>query len=435
MQVDSHPLWWTNTSAIAPPSSSSLICALGTNSGIVTFDRKDKLCPIIPPHLTPGEILSLDFLPGHNDVIVAGCRRGQVVLADLRLPPEKFDYSAIVHSDIDWYGTTDSARSGTEDDTWLRTAGPPRKRSRGDRIRVMRSKFVPISHVVGMNSNQVLVSGIKHKMCIYDMRWRKISSSASFGSVSGKIGSGSGSSGSPARRSTENSAQPATPFTLGPQGVTGRTTAPIVTFPEYRNEICLRHGLAVSGALSSPRGMGQIIAVAQDHGTVGLFSARTGRRIPCPAVDKLRGTRDLPVQCLQWCRMPRETHESLWAGIGTQVLGVGVGRDDRWLKGGLTRMAPQDKEDGDDDDDDDDEDETWSSGDGSTRSSSSSSTSEYDEEQTGKHGPGREGGRRIAAGSGVGILDASMNINTTPDSDSSPNSDWGDSDCDCLNDG
>lgn len=290
---------------------------MGTNTGLVTFGRNEKLSSIIPNSLSPGEILGLDFLPGHrNEVLIAGGRRGKVLLADLRIPPERFEYSAVVHSDVDWHGMH---RTGFDLNERRTVRGARYKKFRRNRYSCNgkgsgghisdswnhTEKGLSISHVVGMNENQILVSGIKNKMCIYDIRWRKPSLSIS------PIGE---------RHSWT---------------AVGQTTAPLVTFPDFHNEMTLYHGLAVSNASSSAAsGAGQVVAAAHDDGSVALYSARTGRRIACPAVDTLvlRGSHGrktgAPVQCLQWQWMPGERHESLWAGVGTEVMGVGLTWDD-----------------------------------------------------------------------------------------------------------
>lgn len=86
-----------------------------------------------------------------------------------------------------------------------------------------------------------------------------------------------------------------------------RGTKPLLHFYGHRNEAHFQIGWDVSPELN-------VVAAAQDTGTVKLFSMRSGRILPCPAVGSIHT--DTPIKGLVFQRMPREKMPSLFIGEG-----------------------------------------------------------------------------------------------------------------------
>ncbi|KAF4448854.1 myocyte-specific enhancer factor 2d [Fusarium austroafricanum] len=119
-----------------------------------------------------------------------------------------------------------------------------------------------ISHVKSVNPHQVLVSGLQSSMALYDVRF----------------------------------------LSRSPRG-----TKPLLHFQEHRNEAHFHIGWDASPKLN-------VVAAAQDNGTVKLFSLRSGRQLRCPAVESIRT--DTPIKALMFQRMPTERMASLFIGEG-----------------------------------------------------------------------------------------------------------------------
>ncbi|KAH6950486.1 hypothetical protein HG530_011113 [Fusarium avenaceum] len=119
-----------------------------------------------------------------------------------------------------------------------------------------------ISHIKSVNPHQVLVSGLQSSMALYDVRFLQRS----------------------------------------PRG-----TRPLLKFPEHHNEAHFHIGWDVSPELN-------VVAAAQDNGTVKLFSLKSGRRLRCPAVESIQV--DAPIKALMFQKMPRERMASLFIGEG-----------------------------------------------------------------------------------------------------------------------
>lgn len=86
-----------------------------------------------------------------------------------------------------------------------------------------------------------------------------------------------------------------------------RGTKPLLYFNGHRNEAHFHIGWDVSPELN-------VVAAAQDNGTVKLFSLRSGRKLRCPAVEPIHT--DTPIKALMFQRMPRERVSSLFVGEG-----------------------------------------------------------------------------------------------------------------------
>lgn len=90
----------------------------------------------------------------------------------------------------------------------------------------------------------------------------------------------------------------------------GSNARPLLTFPSHRNEAHFHIGFDASPQLN-------VVAAAQENGTVKLFSLSTGRQLRCRALDAVRTA--APIKALMFQRMPRENMESIWVGEGCLV--------------------------------------------------------------------------------------------------------------------
>ncbi|KAL7933395.1 hypothetical protein V8C35DRAFT_304245 [Trichoderma chlorosporum] len=126
-----------------------------------------------------------------------------------------------------------------------------------------------IAHVRSINTHQVLVAGLRNRMSMYDMRFIR-------------------------------------PETKGPGGQTA--SSPILEFPDYKNEPYFHIGWDVSTELN-------LVASAQDDGTVKLFSLSSGRVVRSgKALDGLRTGN--PVKAMMFQTLPGEHSPSLYMAKG-----------------------------------------------------------------------------------------------------------------------
>lgn len=235
---------WLVHKSTPAPASSDLICAIGTNAGILRVMSNETMSwasAQTPPKGTqsPQEIFDLDFVRGNHNVLVAGGRQPRLWTADLRT------------QEAEW--------------TCARHAST-------------------ITHVRSLTEHHVLVAGLEHNMCLYDLRFMAL--------------------------------QAPTPIHKT------ASSRPLLSFPGYRNEAHIHTGFDVSTELN-------VVASAQDDGIVRLFSLRSGRQIlPKPAMPGTRSLeatrkqalggiwRDVPVRAMMFQTMPRDKMPSLFVGDG-----------------------------------------------------------------------------------------------------------------------
>ncbi|UKZ81986.1 hypothetical protein TrVFT333_009767 [Trichoderma virens FT-333] len=139
-----------------------------------------------------------------------------------------------------------------------------------------------IAHVRSINSHQVLVAGLQNRMSMYDMRYF---------------------------RSDKK----------GPRGLT--TSSPLLEFPDYKNESYFQIGWDVSTELN-------LVASAQDNGTVKLFSLSSGRAVRSgKALESLRTGN--PVKAMMFQTLPGEKLPSLYVaeGLFLKKFGFAPGND------------------------------------------------------------------------------------------------------------
>ncbi|EHK46443.1 hypothetical protein TRIATDRAFT_44046 [Trichoderma atroviride IMI 206040] len=126
-----------------------------------------------------------------------------------------------------------------------------------------------IAHVRSINPYQVIVAGLQNQMSIYDTRF----------------------------------------FQSDKTNPHGRTiSSPLLDFPDYRNEARYHIGWDVSSELN-------LVASAQDDGTVKLFSLKSGRILRSgSALEKLRA--ENPVKAMMFQTLPGEKMPSLYVARG-----------------------------------------------------------------------------------------------------------------------
>ncbi|TXC04424.1 hypothetical protein FocTR4_00001760 [Fusarium oxysporum f. sp. cubense] len=213
--------WMVHNSTPAPPSS-DLICVASSNRGLLKMHSEGSVSVVAPRTAQngiqlPQEAFAQDFQEGNHNVVFTGGRQPRLWITDLRAPEPQWSFANHASS---------------------------------------------ISHIKSVNPHQVLASGLKSSMALYDVRY----------------------------------------LSSDPLG-----TKPMLHFNGHRNEAHFHIGWDVSPEL-------KVVAAAQDNGTVKLFSLRSGRKLRCPAVELIHT--DTPVKALMFQRMPRERMPSLFVGEG-----------------------------------------------------------------------------------------------------------------------
>ncbi|KAK7977605.1 hypothetical protein PG988_005095 [Apiospora saccharicola] len=227
------------------PAASSTVCAIGSNRGILQWDAERDprwLAPSI--HTTTyaeiyRDIFALEFMNEHPSILLAGGRPGHLSIKDVR--------------------------------------------DRNDDTRNVSKKLgSPITHIKSLNEHNVLVSGLKNAMAVYDVRMLRNGSSNNNGNA------------------RANRRHPALAHVM-----------PVVQFPDYRNGPHIQIGLDVD------RENG-IVAAAHEDGKVAVYSTKTGHRLQSPDIDQIRSHRGV-IQSLQFETMPRDTHPTLFVGNGSNL--------------------------------------------------------------------------------------------------------------------
>ncbi|KAL9575670.1 hypothetical protein ACKAV7_000468 [Fusarium commune] len=213
--------WMVHNSTPAPPSS-DLICVASSNRGLLKMHSEGSVSVVAPRVAQngtqlPQETFAQDFQEGNHNVVFTGGRQPRLWITDLRAPEPQWSFANHASS---------------------------------------------ISHIKSVNHHQVLASGLKSSMALYDIRY----------------------------------------LSSDPRG-----TKPMLHFHGHRNEAHFHIGWDVSPELN-------VIAAAQDNGTMKLFSLKSGRQLRCPAVETIHV--DTPIKALMFQRMPRERMPSLFVGEG-----------------------------------------------------------------------------------------------------------------------
>ncbi|KAF5598557.1 myocyte-specific enhancer factor 2d [Fusarium pseudocircinatum] len=225
--------WMVHNSTPAP-SSSGLICVASSNRGLLSMHSEGSVSVVAPRGAQngtqlPQETFAQDFQEGNHNVVFTGGRQPRLWITDLRAPEPQWSFANHASS---------------------------------------------ISHIKSVNPHQVLASGLKSSMALYDVRY----------------------------------------LTSDPRG-----TKPLLYFVGHRNEAHFHIGWDVSPELN-------VVAAAQDNGTMKLFSLRSGRQLRCPAVEAIH--LDTPIKALMFQRMPTERMPSLFIGEGPLLRKFSFGRTD-----------------------------------------------------------------------------------------------------------
>ncbi|KAL7950994.1 hypothetical protein V8C42DRAFT_308179 [Trichoderma barbatum] len=129
-----------------------------------------------------------------------------------------------------------------------------------------------IAHVRSINSHQVLVAGLRNRMSMYDTRFFRSDRKAPAGRVA---------------------------------------SSPLLEFSDYKNEPYFHFGWDVSTELN-------LVASAQDNGTVKLFSLSSGGVVRSGKALETLQTGD-PVKALMFQTLPGENTPSLYVAKGAQL--------------------------------------------------------------------------------------------------------------------
>lgn len=260
--------WFANTATPAP-SSSNLVCVLGTNCGIVEMQDDQTMRWTVPHNQAsystntssssssslrrrnssrrknkhaPTDIFATTFQHAHPNVVFAAGRSPLVWTADLRGPETQ----------------------------WAR----------------FRHATAGVAHLRSVDEHRLLVSGLQNSMALYDTRYIRTSSSSSSGPAETPVAT---------------------------------TARPLLIFPAHRNDAHLHIGFDVDTQLG-------VVAAAQHDGTVRLFSLRSGRRVDNPQVNALAS--NTPFKALQFSRLPHERFPSLFVGEGASIRKFSFGAED-----------------------------------------------------------------------------------------------------------
>lgn len=146
-----------------------------------------------------------------------------------------------------------------------------------------------VAHIRALDDYQILTAGPHNSMAVYDIRWM-------------------------------------VDYEKG--GVKeGGESHPVIRMHEYQNKVHIHIGLDVAMGVGATGG--GIVAAAQDDGTVGVFSLRSGRKLRAGDLDRLRVPEDTGVvKTVQFARMPWERDPSLFVGAGSVVKKFSFGVDE-----------------------------------------------------------------------------------------------------------
>lgn len=129
MRLGSRDEWVVNKCTPAP-SSSDLLCVVGTNTGLVRVSTRESMARVSSHSPSEGyqpkEIFDQDFLVGNHNVVLAGGRQPRLWMSDLRAP--EAEWASIPHASS-------------------------------------------IAHLRSINEHQILVAGLRNSMALYDRRF------------------------------------------------------------------------------------------------------------------------------------------------------------------------------------------------------------------------------------------------------------------------
>ncbi|GFP58382.1 hypothetical protein TASIC1_0010019300 [Trichoderma asperellum] len=248
----SNPHWYVHQSTPAP-ASSNLLCVVGTSNGILRV-RSDE---------TLGWISTNDVPPSIDSTtkVDTGRRKRPGRRARARYGP--WHPQEIFSQDFQIGNHNVLFAGGRQPRLWISDLRSP----------AAEWSFVKhgssIAHVRSINPHQVVVAGLQNHMSIYDTRFFQSDKT-------------------------------------NPNGLT--ISSPMLDFPDYRNEAHYHIGWDISTELN-------LVASAQDNGTVKLFSLRSGRVLRSgSALESLRAQN--PIKAMMFQTLPGEKMPSLYVARG-----------------------------------------------------------------------------------------------------------------------
>ncbi|RYP03564.1 hypothetical protein DL764_005065 [Monosporascus ibericus] len=203
-----------------------------TNRGVVRWVADGYRAWLTPKSFPPKErnpytdIFSLDFQRAHPDILMFGGRPGKMWVSDHRQPRDKWDIVSASSS---------------------------------------------ITHIRSINEHQVLVAGLRDKLSVYDLRFRKNE----------------------------------------PGDTSANAALPLLIFPQYRNRAHINIGLDFDGSSG-------IVSAAHEDGKVALYSVYSGNRLRSSDVDMIHSPRG-PIQCIQFQTFPRDQNPTLFVGTQSNI--------------------------------------------------------------------------------------------------------------------
>ncbi|KAI1506574.1 hypothetical protein F5X99DRAFT_8807 [Biscogniauxia marginata] len=268
-----------NCVAPAPPGSPT-VCVVGTNRGLTRWDGGSGYMEWVTPrsagrpqqqqqqhHPAPGknfrDVFALDFRPSDPNVLLFGGRPGRLFAADLRVSSDRWEEH-------------------------VRLPGP-------------------VTHIRCLDEHRALVAGLNDHLSVYDLRFLRSNDTTS--------NSNSDHDSNPRANTSPRTRQ-------GPRtNPSSNAKTPVLVFPQYRNRAHVAIGLDYYYD-----GGGGLVAAAHDDGAVALYSARSGRRLPCPAITDGYGYgygqghgHGSPVRSIQFRRFPGDLAPTLFVGRGSDI--------------------------------------------------------------------------------------------------------------------
>ncbi|KAM0511159.1 hypothetical protein ACHAPE_010181 [Trichoderma viride] len=251
-QPSTNPQWYVHQSTPAP-ASSNLLCVVGTSNGILRV-RSDESIGWITTNDVPPSIdptTKVDNGRRNRPGKRARARHGPWTPQEIFSQDFQIDNHNVLFA------------GGRQPQLWISDLRTPT--AGWSHVKHGSS----IAHVRSINPHQVIVAGLQNQMSIYDTRF----------------------------------------FQSDRTNSHGRTiSSPLLDFPDYRNEARYHIGWDVCTELN-------LVASAQDDGTVKLFSLKSGRILRAgSALKSLRA--ENPVKAMMFQTLPGEKMPSLYVARG-----------------------------------------------------------------------------------------------------------------------
>ncbi|KAI1760881.1 hypothetical protein GGR53DRAFT_59127 [Hypoxylon sp. FL1150] len=141
-----------------------------------------------------------------------------------------------------------------------------------------------ITHVKAISEYQVLVSGLRNMLCVYDLRYTCYASR-----IKGNLNS------------------------------SGNLAMPLFKVDQYKNAAHVNIGLDVDRA-------SHIVAAAHDDGKVALYSTRTGKRLKSRHIDQIHSSHGA-IHCVQFEPFPTDVTPTLFVGEQSNIRAYSFGVD------------------------------------------------------------------------------------------------------------